>query len=580
MQKYHFIIIFMIGFGILPAFSQLNDANWMMGLDTTNDTINFGIMRLNLTDSAVIEQEVFFNPIDIFLDNTSYSDEAGDLLIFTNGTTFYNENGNVFSGLEDIYPDDGIEGGFTLYGNTHFLDDPNRENSFYFISGNLFVWQNPDLKLGHDRIIYYRMEYEKGIDSFDLFIAEDRSLVVMDTLSDERTACTRHANGRDWWILLNYHRSNEYKKILLTPEGFIDYGNQIIGDSTVLGIDQPTFSPDGQYYGAYSLSGQVGGASESNIEYMEFDRCTGELSNYNKFLLNSNGGLQGGISFSANGRFLYASVTNDIFQFDLVADDVEGSKINVATYDGFTYLGPDSMTMLTTRFNMMQNAPNGKIYVSVPGNGRFLHVINHPDSLGLSCDVQQHAVELPRFYRRIIPNYPNYRLGPLSGSPCDTLAPFASFIHEDTDTLAHIRFTDQSSKEPTSWLWDFGDGTSSTEQNPFHTYLTSGTYEVCLRVENRFGTDSICQQVPVIFTSTESLVDQSEFKLFPNPTRDYFGVQGALEIEEVEVFASDGKLLLTSLERQVFIGDLSSGLYLVKVRFENGQVGFGKVVRE
>ena len=80
MQKYHFIIIFMIGFGILPAFSQLNDANWMMGLDTTNDTINFGIMRLNLTDSAVIEQEVFFNPIDIFLDNTSYSDEAGCLL--------------------------------------------------------------------------------------------------------------------------------------------------------------------------------------------------------------------------------------------------------------------------------------------------------------------------------------------------------------------------------------------------------------------------------------------------------------------------------------------------------------------
>ena len=179
-----------------------------------------------------------------------------------------------------------------------------------------------------------------------------------------------------------------------------------------------------------------------------------------------------------------------------------------------------------------------------------------------------------------MPSFPNYRLGPLSGSPCDTLAPVANFLHEDTDTLAQIRFTDQSAKEPTSWLWDFGDGTSSTEQNPFHTYLTSGTYEVCLRVENRFGADSICQEVPVIFTSNESLVDQPDFKLFPNPTRDYFGVQSALEIEEVEVFASDGKLLLTSLERQVFIGDLSSGLYLVKVRFENGQVGFGKVVRE
>ena len=295
---------------------------------------------------------------------------------------------------------------------------------------------------------------------------------------------------------------------------------------------------------------------------------------------NSNGGLRGGTSFSPNGRFLYVSATNDIFQYDLEAEDVEGSRVTVATYDGFTYLGPDSMTMLTTRFNLMQNAPNGKIYVSVRGTGRFLHVINEPDSLGLACDVQQHAVELPRFYFNVLPNFVNHRLGPLTGSPCDTLAPIASFIYEDTDTLAQIRFTDQSAKEPTSWLWDFGDGTSSTEQNPFHTYLTSGTYEVCLRVENRFGADSICQQVPVIFTSTESLVDQSEFKLFPNPTRDYFGVQSALEIEEVEVFASDGKLMLTSLERQVFVGDLSSGLYLVKVRFENGQVGFGKVVRE
>ncbi len=42
----------------------------------------------------------------------------------------------------------------------------------------------------------------------------------------------------------------------------------------------------------------------------------------------------------------------------------------------------------------------------------------------------------------------------------------------------------KSSKDITSWLWNFGDGTTSTEQNPSHTYTSAGTYTVTLTVDN------------------------------------------------------------------------------------------------
>jgi len=50
-----------------------------------------------------------------------------------------------------------------------------------------------------------------------------------------------------------------------------------------------------------------------------------------------------------------------------------------------------------------------------------------------------------------------------------------------------VRFTDTSTGVPTSWLWNFGDGETSTEQNPVHTYKTPGTYSVALTVNNQFG---------------------------------------------------------------------------------------------
>ena len=54
-----------------------------------------------------------------------------------------------------------------------------------------------------------------------------------------------------------------------------------------------------------------------------------------------------------------------------------------------------------------------------------------------------------------------------------------------------VKFNDWSTGSPKSWYWDFGDGTTSTEQNPTHTYTRAGTYTVTLTVSGSCGTDTV-----------------------------------------------------------------------------------------
>jgi PKD repeat protein len=71
------------------------------------------------------------------------------------------------------------------------------------------------------------------------------------------------------------------------------------------------------------------------------------------------------------------------------------------------------------------------------------------------------------------------------------IPPVANFTASTTTPYANapLTFTDTSTNFPTSWLWSFGDGTTSTVQNPTKTYTTAGTYSVTLTATNPSGTD-------------------------------------------------------------------------------------------
>jgi large repetitive protein len=79
-------------------------------------------------------------------------------------------------------------------------------------------------------------------------------------------------------------------------------------------------------------------------------------------------------------------------------------------------------------------------------------------------------------------------------------APVATFIGAPTSgkgPLA-VQFTDASTGVVTSYKWDFGDGTSSTQQSPSHTYIAARSYTVKLTVSNTVGSNTMTKKNYII----------------------------------------------------------------------------------
>ncbi len=71
-------------------------------------------------------------------------------------------------------------------------------------------------------------------------------------------------------------------------------------------------------------------------------------------------------------------------------------------------------------------------------------------------------------------------------------APHSDFILLDLNScMGEANFYDISTNIPNSWLWDFGDGNTSTDQHPAHVYESNGLFTIRLITENAFGSDTV-----------------------------------------------------------------------------------------
>jgi len=100
-------------------------------------------------------------------------------------------------------------------------------------------------------------------------------------------------------------------------------------------------------------------------------------------------------------------------------------------------------------------------------------------------------------------------------------------VNDSTACFPHrAQFTDLSTPATgttnSAWLWDFGDGTQSTQQNPLHVYTASGNYTVTLKVTNDKGCFSVRTKTAYIqvasgasanFSNTQPMVCQPPFNV-------------------------------------------------------------------
>ena len=537
---------------------QRYDFNWVFGYAGGLGDTRWGTTFVDFNSGNPIVSYQSKGRMYIYEANASISDKEGNLLYYTNGYDVEDASFKKIPGATDL----GIRywDGLVCNQGVMFLNKPNTNSEIYFF----FV----DLLLSSPNFYIQNLNY-LVVDSKNKKVVE-RTTLLNDTINEGCLTACKHANGRDWWILLNEINSNKFYKYLLTNYGLIIMGSQSIGPIIKDGYGQAAFSPNGEYF---AILDDIDFTEGLYIKLYKFDRCTGQLDfiTIKHYYTTS----YSGISFSPDSKYLYYSEQKNLYQIDLS---------NLQSFDSPELIDTiESQTPWGSQYNLHQLGPDGRIYISNAYSNFVMHRINKPNEKGVACHPRSNSFALKTLGGYGIPNMPNYRLGPLDGSSCDTLGidnmPWCWWRYDqDTTDYLNFEFTDLSAYEVTDWEWSFGDGMTSNSQSPIHRYNKNGIYEVCLIAKNKNGVDTLCKVLNVGTTKTIDDKKQIKIEMFPNPYKDYFVINVldySPEKMYLQLFDINGKLILShrlfegsnEIEQESF----SNGVYFLKI-IENGRV--------
>lgn len=164
-------------------------------------------------------------------------------------------------------------------------------------------------------------------------------------------------------------------------------------------------------------------------------------------------------------------------------------------------------------------------------------------------------------------------------------APIASFTQNITEMSAS--FTNTSSYG-TSYLWNFDDGITSTDQNPVHNYAQNGTYHVSLVVTNLCGSDSINVPITISVVSIPEENESTSLLVYPSPVKEMLYLKIGNRIQKNQTYTiynnvgqviQQGGILFNDGENtaQINIENLSIGYYFIKFSFVNKPIKVVKI---
>ncbi|MCO5274735.1 MAG: PKD domain-containing protein [Flavobacteriales bacterium] len=162
---------------------------------------------------------------------------------------------------------------------------------------------------------------------------------------------------------------------------------------------------------------------------------------------------------------------------------------------------------------------------------------------------------------------------------CDDQAAFTITPHGDFSWS----FTDQSTGA-SGWLWDFGDGNTSTEQHPVHTYAANGTYNVCLTITGACDNPTSCQTVSVTVGIAEAHGPAGSLSIYPSPATGQFTVESSgTTISELQLADGTGRVVrrITGLSSRKVVmptEGLPGGAYFVHTILAGNATYSSKVI--
>jgi len=282
-----------------------------------------------------------------------------------------------------------------------------------------------------------------------------------------------HKNTRDYWVIAHEWDSDKFYAYLLTESGIA--APVVSSAGTVNGghrndvnnsVGYLKISPDGK-----KLAAAV--SQKKLIELFDFNNETGTVSNAKSYTTTKPGVNPYGIEFSPDSRYLYATVFETggvvqaaapsyVFQFD-----TRSGMNNPVIVDSVVGL----------RVAGMQLATDGRIYLSRTNNilskRDSLEVIYNPNRPGNACNFDRinniAGSSFPLLGRKSIYSLPNL------------VQSFVNVPPFRWDSVCHgnaTQFHATNQANADTIIWKFGDGGTSTQPDPVHTFANPGSYWV------------------------------------------------------------------------------------------------------
>lgn len=482
MSGFRTLLVLTFFFVVQNSFAQREAARWYFGNGAGLD-FNSG-SPVALTDGQLVTHEGC----------SSISDHNGNLLFYCDGINVWDKahnlmpNGTGLLGHESstqsaiIIPKIGSKTQYYIF----TVDEPEPDDKINY--GLNYTLVDLTLNNGYGDVV--TSEKNRPLITYD-----QNNPLESHLKCSEKITAVQHNDERSTWVITHFLDAFYAFKVDengVNTKPVISQNNTIVhtGGYKQNGIGYLKVSPDGTKIGiAHS---QTSFSKQSNpklpnkqsgkVLLYDFDSNTGQVFNERILLGNR---IPYGIEFSPKSTKLYSTVNNyqkdgspkgsSLYQFDLSVSNVAKSIQEISTS--------------TNVAGALQLAIDGKIYragYTISGTGNHISVIENPETKGLSCTYRENVVPL---------NGESSQLGlpPYIQSFFLFKFEYKNVCYGDT---TEFLITGDAPFE--SVKWDFGDGTTSTETAPEHTYQSSGDYTVSLiKYAGGTASDPITKEITI-----------------------------------------------------------------------------------
>lgn len=464
MRKY--IVTLLILSLCWPLIGQQEASIWYFGRNAGLD-FNSGT-PIALTDGA----------LNTFEGCASIADTGGNLLFYTDGITVWNRNHvPMGNGV-------GLLGNPTSTQSAIIVPRPGDPFTYFIFT--------VDAEVGPDGMNY--SEVNMGLNG-GLGGVVSKNVPLSNPTTEKLTA-VRHANGTDYWVLTHGWRNDEFLAYLVTAAGVsatpviskvgLDLANPYRGRSNTNVRGYLKASPDGTKIG---ICHQLVGA-----ELLSFDAGSGIVSNP---IALSTEPVVYGLEFSPDSNVLYISYFFEVgSNFEL--------RSSIAQYD-ITTMNALAIENSETRISGNQLSQTGALQLGIDGRiyaaqyeESYLGVINNPNTVGLGCNYIENGISL------------NGRISSIGLPPFIQSFFLSGILAQNFCLGVGTEFSINSSEPITAILWDFGDGNTSTMENPMHIYNSAGPYTVNVTVTTASDTATEFKDIVIVETPIANMVTDIE----------------------------------------------------------------------